>query len=534
MFFKKQSPNVISYRNYKNFSNDSFHTNLINEISSNGILEGDLTGFLDACKKSLDYQAPRKKKYTRANQASFLTKEINKEIMIRSRLRNKFLRCRSDENKKAYNEQRNRCVKLVRSAKKAYYSNLSIKDVNDNKKFWKTVKPLFSEKVNKNENITLVENNNMISSEIEIAEKLNAFFSNIVKELNIKFKEDLLCDVSDINDPVERAIQKYKNHPSIQMIKETFDSSKTFSFDLVSSDTIFKEIVSLDTKKATHSNDVPTKIVKANADLFSIFASNAFNESVVSCKFLSVLKLADVKPVHKKASRLEKTNYRPVSLLPNISKIFERCMHRQISEYFETVLSKFQCGFRKGYSTQDCLLAMVENCKKALDQGNEYGALLTDLSKAFDCLPHDLIVAKLHAYGFSIDSLKLINSYLTERKQRVKINDQFSSWLDIVVGVPQGSILGPLLFNIFLCDMFLFCNDIDFASYADNSTPYCIGKTPEEVISQLEKSSKSIFEWFEINGMKANPDQCHLLVSKNENFEANINENRISSKVSIY
>ena len=123
---------------------------------------------------------------------------------------------------------------------------------------------------------------------------------------------------------------------------------------------------------------------------------------------------------------------------------------------------------------------MVENCKKALDQGNKYGALLTDLSKSFDCFPHDLIVAKLHAYGFSIESLKLINSYLTERKQRVKMNDQFSSWLDIVVGVPQGSILGPLLFNIFLCDMFLFCNDID-------------------------------------------------LTSTNDNFEANINENRISN-----
>ena len=212
-------------------------------------------------------------------------------------------------NEKAYNEQRNRCVKLVRSAKKAYYSNLSIKDVHDNKIFWKIVKTLFSEKVNTNENIMLVENNNIISSEIEIAEKLNAFFSNTVKELNIKVKEDLLCDVSDINDPVERAIQKYKNRPSIQMIKEAFDSNKTFSFDLVSSDTIFKEIVSLDTKKVTRSNDVPTNIVKANADLFSIFASNAFNESVVSCKFLSVLKLADVKPVRKKASRLEKTVY---------------------------------------------------------------------------------------------------------------------------------------------------------------------------------------------------------------------------------
>ena len=149
-----------------------------------------------------------------------------------------------------------------------------------------------------------------------------------------------------------KAIQKYKNHPSIKMVKETLDSNKTFWFDFVSSDSIFKEI-SLDTKKGTHSNDVPTKIVKANADLFSVFVPNAFNESVISGKFLSVLKLADVKPVHKKKSRFEKTNYRPVSLLPNISKVFERCMHRQISEYFETVLSKFQCGFRKGYSTQD-------------------------------------------------------------------------------------------------------------------------------------------------------------------------------------
>ena len=202
-------------------------------------------------------------------------------------------------------------------------------------------------------------------------------------------------------------------------------------------------------------------------------------------------------------------------------------MHRQISEYFEIVLSKFQCGFRKGYITQDCLLAMVENCKKALNQGNEYGALLTDLSKAFDCLPHDLIVAKLHVYSFSIDSLKLINSYLTERNQRVKINDQFSSWLDIVAGVPQGSILGPLLFNTFLCDMFLFCKDITLQAMETITHHTIKAKTPEEVISQSEKSSKSVFEWFENNGMKANPDKCYLLLSKNENFETNINENRI-------
>ena len=98
----------------------------------------------------------------------------------------------------------------------------------------------------------------------------------------------MLCYVSNINDLAERAIQKYKSHPNIQMIKETFDNDKAFSFDLVSPDTIFKEIVSLDTNKSTHRNDVPTKIVKANANLFSIFVFNTFYKSVISCMFLSI------------------------------------------------------------------------------------------------------------------------------------------------------------------------------------------------------------------------------------------------------
>ena len=108
-----------------------------------------------------------------------------------------------------------------------------------------------------------------------------------------------------------------------------------------------------------------------------------------------------------------KSNYRPVNLLPIISQIFERCMHRQVSECFETVLSKFQWELRRANSTKDCLLAMVENYKKALHQGNEYGALLTDVSKAFECFRHDLMVAKLQPNGFSIESLKIISSYLS-------------------------------------------------------------------------------------------------------------------------
>ena len=138
---------------------------------------------------------------------------------------------------------------------------------------------------------------------------------------------------------------------------------------------------------------------------------------------------------------------------------------------------------------------------------------MTDLSKAFDCLPHELLIAKLHAYDFSLSALRLMYSYLSNRKQRTKINESYSSWEEILYGVPQGSILGPLLFNIFMCDLFRIVNDLDFANYADDNTPFVFGNNPIEVLKCLEDASDKLFEWLSNNQMKANPDKCHLLTT---------------------
>ena len=158
-------------------------------------------------------------------------------------------------------------------------------------------------------------------------------------------------------------------------------------------------------------------------------------------------------------------------------------------------------------------MAKIEKFKKSLDQGGEYAALLTDLSKAFDCLPHDLIIAKLHAYGFDKASLRLMHSYLTDRYQRVKINNSYSLWSLIKHGVPQGSILGPILFNIFLCDMFFMVDNIDIASYADDNTPYSVGKSQCHLETKLQKASVKRFKWFDENGLKANQEKYHFLSS---------------------
>ena len=144
------------------------------------------------------------------------------------------------------------------------------------------------------------------------------------------------------------------------------------------------------------------------------------------------------------------------------------------------------------------------------------------LSKAFDCLSHKLLLAKLHAYGFSLSALRLIHNYLTNRKQRTKIKSSYSSWEEILFGVPQGSILGHLLFTIFLCDMFFVVSQTDFAAYADDNTSYVEGNYIDEVINMLENDSVQLFKWFSDNQMKANKDKCHLIVRNNGKVSMNI------------
>ena len=157
---------------------------------------------------------------------------------------------------------------------------------------------------------------------------------------------------------------------------------------------------------------------------------------------------------------------------------------------------------------------MIEKWRESLDQGGVYGALLTDLSKAFECLPHELIIATLHAYGVDMPALKLINSYLSKRRQRIKINDAYSSWSEIIFGVPQGSILGPLLFNIFVCDLFMFLPIDSIAKYADDNTPYSTGNGIHNVMSDLEEDSDTLSTCFIDNYLKVNPDKYRVLLSE--------------------
>ena len=151
------------------------------------------------------------------------------------------------------------------------------------------------------------------------------------------------------------------------------------------------------------------------------------------------------------------------------------------------------------------------------------GDLLTDLSKAFDCLPHNLLIAKLNAYDFDNKAGRFVYDCLTCRKQRFKTSDTYSSWQEILSGVPQGSILEPLLFNIDICDLFFIIEVFDIANYADENTPYLSGKNVEEVLNGLENVSSNLFQWFTENELKGHASKCHLLIRSGENGHLNRN-----------
>ena len=339
----------------------------------------------------------------------------------------------------------------------------------------------------------LHKNNSQNSSAKEVTEIFNNFFVNVAK------------DIGDKNIKID------KTHPSINKIETNRTNKDKLFFKPINEDFVTKQINKLNIKKATGYDGISPKIIKFAQPVITNPIKVLINKSIDQSVFPEKLKAAQVSPLFKKNNSLDKSNYRPISVLPMISKFYERAIFDQIMEFLNNHFNPLLSAFRSGFGCQTALLRIIEDWKKALDDNKFIAAILMDLSKAFDCLPHNLLMLKLEAYGLSENSLKLLKSYLENRRQCIKIGNNYSEWDTLIKGVPQGSILAPVLFNVFINDIFHFVQDSTIYNYADDNTLSYSDTNINTVVKTLENDSINLIDWFSKNLMKANPDKFQAI-----------------------
>ena len=313
--FSKNKPKELFYRDYKIFNFSNFNDELTTIFLRHTV--GPCYQFDQIFFNVLDKHAPMKWKLLRANHSSYISKPLRKAIMRRSHLEKVYYKNKSEKSFKAYKKQKNFCSRLYKKERKWFFNSLNPSFVTDNKLFWKTIKPFFSNKGNYRSQIKLVEKDEEWQDNDLIAKELNKFFKNVASTLNIKENSFITNISSDgITDPIDKAIDKCKFYPSILLIKRHVKNHDVFSFKIVEIGDTEKEINNINHKKATTSNGIPSKILKNSSKVSVSVLHKLFNDSIEKSEFPQNLKLADTTPFYKKNDPLDKVNYRPVSVLP--------------------------------------------------------------------------------------------------------------------------------------------------------------------------------------------------------------------------
>ena len=510
---------TITYRSYKNFNENAY----VNSLASAPFQLCDI--FDDANDKLwvhnklledvIEQHAPKKIKRVRGKPSPYMNNELRRAINAKAMLRRKHRRDKTTEAWNRYKTQRTKVNKLKRQSIKIYFEKHCNNITKDTTNFWSSVKPYFTDKSSKScQNIVLFENDKIVNDQTQVANIFNDHFIDIADHLS---EPEIVKEMS-----ISEIKNYYISHPSILEINNQMSNrNRNFSLNKVSIEKVYQKFKMLDIKKANGYDFIPGKLLKSGAEILCNTFTPIINASISHNVFPDCLKYAEVSPIHKKKDILDKKNYRPVSVLTSLSKIMESIVCDQINDYFNSILSDLLSAYRKNFSCENVLFKCLEEWKLALDNNETVACIAMDLSKAFDCLPYGLLLAKMSAYGVSDDGCKFFQSYLESRMQRVKVGSNRSKWLTLKRGVPQGSLTGPILFNIFINDlMYSIDNRVSLFNYADDNTLSYHNKDVGNVKSVLQNETISAIKWFKINNMEANSSKFQAMVmSRNLNCQ---------------
>lgn len=475
-----------------------------NEFSSNELWDY----FENIFNTVLNNHAPlrlKSRREVKQGKKPWITKGILTSIKYKQKLFKEFTKDKSNNKWSNFKKYRNKLTRIIEQSKQNHFKSEICNNRSNIKKLWKTVNEITNIKTCKNtSNIGISsETGKLTSKPVEVSNILNKYFATIGSKL-----------ANTISTPINNKLNY------LTQVKATTKS--IFLKPMTASD-VLEYISNLNPNKSTKSNCSPIKYIKLSSHLISLPLSKIFNRCITEGIFPSSLKTAEIIPVYKSKDKTKPSNYRPISLLNPFSKIFERHLHDNINNFLKehNILYKYQYGFREGSSTELALSQITEELSDNIQNDDITCSIFIDLQKAFDTVDHHILLAKLNKYGLRGLPAQLIENYLSGRKQVTVVNGLHSNLENVKCGVPQGSILGPLFFSLYINDL-PNISSFKVRLFADDACLIYKNKN----IFQLEQNVNSelikVNDWLKVNKLSVNYSKTKYIMFTNKKINKDI------------
>ena len=407
-------------------------------------------------------------------------------------------------------EYRKHVKKIRQFAKLSYHKRQFTESEGNLKKTWQLINEIRGKKKKSIKPIFKIDDK-LIENRRIIANKFNEYFTSLATNLNKTVENEFGLQITKM--------PSFENFLTKKCKKSIFLSE-------CSSGEIQKIISEFDNGKAS---DIPVRIVKAASMMISPLLETLYNSCIDEGTFPTILKNGKISPVYKKGDDQLLENYRPVSTLPIFGKIFEKIIYERLYKFFisQGSLQDCQFGFRKSHSTTHALNYSVSAVSNSLKNDNHVIGIFIDLSKAFDTIDHHKLLHKLDHYGIRGVAHKLLSSYLFDRKQYTEVLGECSDHTKVEFGVPQGSVLGPLLFLLYVNDIVNCTNDAKFVLYADDTNIFVFGKTQDEVVSKANDVLSLVSSYMMVNQLHINLAKSYFMNFGCKNKSSKLNNNKI-------
>ncbi|CAH1252651.1 Hypp973 [Branchiostoma lanceolatum] len=486
------------YRSYKQYTQQSFIDSL-KSVRWDTVLDCfDVTdtwnAFKDVFLSVADEHAPLRMKTVRENShtAPWLTDRAKNMMGRRDAARRKAIKTKDVKDWEIYRSLRNQTTSMIRKEKKTHFAEAVSEAKGDQSLMWKIINAFTGKSKSKSQVQNLVRpDNTSTSNPSEMAQEFNDYFSTCASKLTDGMTA-----------------------PQGNPLRHIPEPTRTFSFESVDESTVLNELQRLKTKKATGLDKIPSKLLKDSAPVIVKPLTHIFNLSLATGQVPTDWKEAQISPIHKSGNRANVANYRPVSVLSVMSKVMEKLVGNQVTRFLtrHDLLTTHQSGFRRHHSTATAVQKIVEDIKSAFNCSKVTVALFLDLRKAFDTVNHDILLGKLKKLGFDNDVTNWFESYLADRFQTTHLQGQYSSKSRVNCGVPQGSVLGPLLFCLYVNDLPNVIRNCSIQMYADDTVLYFSASTVKDCEEAVSSDVRRVVDWLNENKLLLHPDKTKSML----------------------